>query len=206
MSKRDPLKQLIKKFPAPEDLRKIIEGLAEESDRSAAIVAASILEGLLERVIIHRLKNKDTNLIGQLFSNRGPLSDFHSKILIASAFGIIGRNAELDLNRIKTIRNVFAHAVHPVSFDTPEIHEEIGGFIVLDAMYKTAEKGKHPLPRMPNKQAYLLAVHVLCIAYDGAHQQMGGKPIMEYFADCNPYSRASKYYPLDERAPSPRKS
>ncbi len=99
MSKRDPLKQLIKKFPAPEDLRKIIEGLAEESDRSAAIVAASILEGLLERVIIHRLKNKDTNLIGQLFSNRGPLSDFHSKILIASAFGIIGRNAVLDMAR-----------------------------------------------------------------------------------------------------------
>lgn len=195
MAKRDPLKQLIRKFPAPKELEGIMKSLSQETDRSAAIIAAGVIEGLLEKIIIHKLTNKDSNLVGQLFNNRGPMSDFHSKILIASAFGIISKNAEQDLTKIKTIRNVFAHAIHAISFDIPEIDNEIRGFICIGAMYKSAEDSGSPMDRLGNKAAYILNCHLLSIVFDGNHQQEGGNPIIREYSDCIEIARARGLYP-----------
>jgi DNA-binding MltR family transcriptional regulator len=198
MSKRDALRQLIRKYPPPTELKAIIEGLSNEPDRSAAIIAAAILEGMLERMILHRLAVKDDpGLIGQLFTNRGPLSDLHSKILVARAFGFIGANAAADMNRIKAIRNVFAHAAHAVSFDTPEIDREVRGFIILDAIYDASTKeviGGGPVPlsiRYPNKVAYVLTVHLMCIIHDHWHQEKGGEPILQIYEKFTPAPLAS---------------
>lgn len=191
MSKRDPLKRLIKKYPPPEDLEGIMGRLSSESDRSAAIIAAGILEGLLERIIIYRLANKDPNLIGKLFNNRGPLSDFHSKILIASALGIISQLCENDMHRVKAIRNVFAHAVNQVTFDTPEIATEIDEINIINVMYRAKPDGRDGMKKLNNKSAYILAVNLMCIAYDGFHQKAGGSPIITYYSDSQPRERGT---------------
>jgi hypothetical protein len=134
MSKRDALRALGKKFPAPKEIKSILDGLKDEPDRSAAIIAGALVQSFLERFIITHMKDKQPNLIGMIFNNRGPLSDFHSKILVAQAFGLISCNSAAELHRIKSIRNVFAHATSLVNFETEEISKEIMSFIMMNAM------------------------------------------------------------------------
>lgn len=108
MSKRDALRALSKKFPTPQEVKSILDDLRNEPDRVVAIVAAALSEFFLERAIISHLKSKEPSLVGELFNNRGPMAEFHSKILIAQAFGVISANHAKEYHRIKVIRNVFA--------------------------------------------------------------------------------------------------
>jgi DNA-binding MltR family transcriptional regulator len=132
MSKRDALRALSRKFPPLRELEDIFSALEHDAPRAVAIIAGAIIEGMLERIIISRLKDKEPNLIGRLFKNKGPLSDFDSKLLIAQAFGIIERTTAEDLHRIKSVRNTFAHATQNITFDTPEILSEIKEAIFLN--------------------------------------------------------------------------
>lgn len=79
MSNRDALRKLSKQFPPPAEVKNIMDTLRTESDRTAAIVSASILETTLEKFLIAAMKEKNARLIGQLFENRGPLSNFSGK-------------------------------------------------------------------------------------------------------------------------------
>jgi len=82
-------KRLLRQFPTIGALDSLLEALRRESDRSAAIMALALLDGMLERLISHRLVHKDPDILGKLFQDGGPLGDFHSKILMATALGII---------------------------------------------------------------------------------------------------------------------
>jgi hypothetical protein len=117
MPKRDALRALSRKFPAPQEVKSILEGLDSEPDRVVAIVGSAIAESFLERAIISRLQDKSPELIGQLFNNRGTMGEFHSKILIAQAFGVIPPFQASEFIRINAIRNVFAHASVNVTFE-----------------------------------------------------------------------------------------
>ena len=89
MSNRNALRKLSRIAPAPPEIDKIMDGLATADDTSAAIVAGSLVEVELERLIVTKFEVSNPDLSGQIFLNRGPLSDLHSKILIAHAFGFI---------------------------------------------------------------------------------------------------------------------
>jgi hypothetical protein len=56
-----------------------------------------------------------------LFEERGPLSDFASKIQVGYAMGLFGPKTKQDLGLIREIRNAFAHSLALISFDTKEI-------------------------------------------------------------------------------------
>lgn len=177
MSKRDKLRGLTKQFPTPTDLAGTFEALREDTDRSVAMVCAAIAENVLERILVQRLERGGPDLLNQLFNNRGPLSDFQSKILIAHAFGVIPINMASELQRVRHIRNVFAHATIPVTFQTPEIAEEMAGFAMLNAMDGVAHPGSERMaPR--DKAGYLLTVHLICIMLDHEHRGAGGSPIL----------------------------
>lgn len=180
MSRRDSLRKLAKKFPAPPELRKILDEARDHSDRSAAIIVTAVIEALLEKLIVRRQIHTTSQLIEQLFKNRGPLSDFHSKILIAVAFGIVTPQMGEEFHRLKRVRNVFAHATVDVTFDTPEIAQEIEGSPMLAAMYGAAEKSNPPEKpfRLSSKAAYLLIARLLCIILSGHHKQFGGEELL----------------------------
>jgi len=186
LSKRDPLRGLIRKFPGLEEMDGLLGSLKQENDRSAAIMSTALLEGMLERIITHRLPNKQPSLVAQLFENAGPLSDFHAKILIASALNIIPPPMERELIRIKKIRNIFAHSPSAVSFSTPEISKEIKRSYLLKVM-QDAAVGRDIKPMEPSpRDTFLLVINLMLIAYDGWHQQRGGDPIIHFFSDCKP--------------------
>jgi hypothetical protein len=63
MSKRDALRDLSRKFPAPKEIASLFVDLFDEPDRVVAIVASAIAESFLERMIIAKLKHKDSSYL-----------------------------------------------------------------------------------------------------------------------------------------------
>jgi hypothetical protein len=126
-SKRDPLKALTRQFP---ELHESYVMLSAQSDRSMAIVSAALIDASLERLLIRGFPHLNPALENRLFKNRGPLSDFDSKILVATAVGVIPHYAANLLNSIKAVRNVFGHSMIDVSFKTKEISDEIERYIL----------------------------------------------------------------------------
>jgi hypothetical protein len=119
------LRKLSSIFPAPPEIEKIMAELRGQNDISVAIVASAITEAALEKLIRAKLKSKSAALMGRIFLNRGPLSDFDSKILVAQAFEILTTNLAEELHSIRAIRNTFAHAKIPVTFDHELLYREM---------------------------------------------------------------------------------
>ena len=175
MATKDPLKKLMRKFPAPAELESLLETLGQGDDRTIAIVGASILEAILERFIQRRLAFCDATLAGQLFYNRGPLSDFHGKIIVAQACGYITPGMAKELLLVKSIRNAFAHTVVGISFDTPEVRTKVDESLMLTAM-RTAGEPESTVPIAEGRRAFALVVRLLAIVIDSNHQEAGGDP------------------------------
>jgi hypothetical protein len=110
------------------------------------------------------------------------LAEFHSKVLIAQAFGVIPYGAAQEYHRIKAVRNVFAHAVVPVTFDTEEIAKEVDSFSMWKAMQEVRQK--HKLPenelRLPRKALYLLMCEIVCIMIDHERKEITGEFLRHY--------------------------
>jgi hypothetical protein len=179
MSKKDPLRALSKKFPAPKEVKSIFGDLKDEPDRVVAIVASALAESFLERTIIAHLATSDPNLIGELFKSRGPISEFHAKILIAEAFGLIPPNAAKEFHRIKRIRNVFAHAIISVSFETEEIAKEVDDFLMHKAMEQTKSTQVIKLTPLPRKSTFLLMAQICCIVMDSTQKKITGESLSD---------------------------
>jgi hypothetical protein len=182
------MRVLSKKFPGPEEAAKLLDALPYKDDRSMALVYAGFLDALLEKLIIRKLPHMTPRLEGRLFTERGPLSDFDSKILMAEALRIL---PDIDfvapvLNSIKKIRNVFGHSILDVSFETKEISDEIAVHIAPFAI--TLQKGfieaakKQPLtsdteiqfPGLTSKRAFYFVSSCLCAYLDNTHKEITG--------------------------------
>lgn len=94
-------------------------------DRSTILVLSAFLDNLLEIAIRWRLKSLGTTKRDKIFRNSGaPLSSMSAKILIANAMGILGDEPCAQLDRIRTIRNTFAHSMKPLDFSNPAVQKE----------------------------------------------------------------------------------
>lgn len=162
MSTRKSLRKVSQEKLSRDEIEAALEALHDEPDYVAVITAAALAEGELENLIISKLKQRDVASLKEIFSNRGPLSDFHSKILIARAFGIITTPLAEDLLAIKAVRNAFAHARKPLSFDHPAVEAEILALKMGVAMRKAGAEGKW---KFSNRQWYLLQVKITLIIF-----------------------------------------
>jgi hypothetical protein len=103
----------------------VIEELVKQSDRGAGIIAASLIEELLEIVILNRLRPLSSDKHRNLFAGSSPLSTFAAKIDIAYAIGVINELTHIQLHLIRRVRNHFAHRIQPLDFEHPEIKQLI---------------------------------------------------------------------------------
>ncbi|MEE9598509.1 MAG: MltR family transcriptional regulator [Acidiferrobacterales bacterium] len=96
------------------DYNQIVRICKDESDRAAALLAASFLE----HVISEKLKSffVAEKSIGKLFEGYGPLASFSAKIDIAFALGLLTRDMKSDLGIVRKVRNHFAHHPKHTSF------------------------------------------------------------------------------------------
>lgn len=149
MKKENPLKKFIsEKLPGIaddfnsyiSDMEDIADGLTEESDRGCVLVTISIIEKQLEEILRKRILGTKKQL-KELFTGFGPMSSFSAKIKLAYSFGIITSEAYSELDRLKRIRNLFAHDPNLITFETKNIISMCDSLeFALDVQSETTRK------------------------------------------------------------------
>lgn len=154
--------------------RKALEEIEQtQSDRATAIVAASFLETDLRNAIEARLL-KDENLINKLLKPTGPLGPFQTKAELAYLMGIYDAGIRDDIIEIAGIRNMFAHNVKPLKFNSKEIGNRCKTLRIVkrDPYPEIPGKGlpdelRSP-PRIdssaPPRERFILAIKLIAIA------------------------------------------
>ena len=93
------------------------------SDRAAAIIAASAVETRLEQAIKHGMI-REANIEKAMFRASGPLGSFEAKIQLARLIGVVSPRAHKEMKTIKEIRNLFAHDLGIIDFNTIRIRDK----------------------------------------------------------------------------------
>jgi len=133
--------------------------LKTQSDRGVAVVAAAMLEELLELVILARLIEIPSKRKESLFDKmNAPLSSLSAKIEIAFALGTINESARRAMHLVREVRNKFAHRLEPLTFHHPEVVALLGGD---DAMPSVKAMNK------PTKEQFLDTIQALAVVLYG---------------------------------------
>lgn len=98
-----------------------LDALNAESDRGAALISVAMLDDLLEKAILAFLV--DTSEKSKLLSGfNAPLGTFSARCLAAYSLGLISENEFRECDRIRRIRNQFAHSIYQ-SFEDQKIRD-----------------------------------------------------------------------------------
>jgi DNA-binding MltR family transcriptional regulator len=103
------------------DYSNVVKGFHNETDRAAAVLAASFVECFLEELL--RVFMHNGPVVDQLFEAHGALSTFSARSDCAYALRIIDENLHRNLKFIRQIRNHFAHHPSETSFDDSPIRD-----------------------------------------------------------------------------------
>jgi hypothetical protein len=110
-----------------------LEELKSQTDRGTAVIAAAVLDDLLEMLLTARLVELHGERHDRLFKKTGaPLSSFSSKIEMCFAVGVISNEARLAMHLIREVRNEFAHRIEQITFDHPDVATKIETRILPD--------------------------------------------------------------------------
>ena len=106
--------------PEFQQLARFMNEFNKESDRGAALVAASMLDEQLQKILTNffvESSESEDLLIGF----NAPLGPFSSRVSAAFALGLIQENEFREINLIRKIRNEFGHGWEPVSFESGRV-------------------------------------------------------------------------------------
>lgn len=119
-------------FFTPERLKELnnfLDTLKNVSDHSCAILAGSKIDSLLGSAIESRVlpprPNKKSKKDDPLLENFGPLGSFSSKIEMAFRLGLITYQHANALDKLRKIRNDFAHETDRLTFDESPTKEHV---------------------------------------------------------------------------------
>lgn len=98
-----------------------INHMVNRTHAGSVMVNVAAIEELLQRLIISDMRPLSANLTARLFKGYGPISTLSSKIDIAYAMSLLTREAYDTLRTIKDVRNEFAHAKEPLTFNHPTV-------------------------------------------------------------------------------------
>ncbi|MFP2516956.1 MltR family transcriptional regulator [Buttiauxella agrestis] len=108
--------------PEIEKLGLFLNAFNKESDRGAALLAASMLdESLLEILESWLIANKSSKEL--LASGFAPLGSFAARLKAAHALGLIMDHEFNEIDLIRKIRNEFGHSWKEVSFENNKIKQ-----------------------------------------------------------------------------------
>lgn len=117
MAKRD--------IHSQEQISAFAKELENQSYRGAALIAAAVLDEILEMLLSRRLIDVGSDRHDALFGRGKPLDAFSAKIELGYALGRYGNKARIQLETIRDVRNRFAHRIEPLKFTDPKIVEAI---------------------------------------------------------------------------------
>jgi mannitol operon repressor len=106
--------------PEVETLGRFLHEFTKESDRGAALVAASMLDERLKEVLEAYLITSKTSQ--ELLSGfNAPLGTFSARASAAYVLGLIQENEFKEITVIRKIRNEFGHGWEPQSFESGSV-------------------------------------------------------------------------------------
>ena len=120
-------------FVETEDELAATEEMESASDRTAAIVIASLVETRLTSTLQAGLHH-DEEIVQNLFRPSGPLGSFSAKLDLSRLMGAISAEAYRDLTIMKNVRNIFAHQLKAATFDDQRIADQCGNFRLIETM------------------------------------------------------------------------
>jgi hypothetical protein len=116
----------------PPKTRDFTKEVIDESDRGVALICTEDLNLKLEELFRSRSpireKAQVKRIVDPLFDAGGPLSSFSFRTKLAYSFGYIGEPLFAELEKIRQIRNRFAHSSTPLRFDSPSVSPLIQQF------------------------------------------------------------------------------
>jgi hypothetical protein len=119
-----------------------LEELESGSDRTIAVVSASIVESLIEDVLKKALCTDETgygrHVQNYAFSPDGMIGTFGSKITLLFLMGFLTEDAHRDLLNLKYLRNKFAHYSENHSFGLQPVKDRCANFRLIKSRIKAA--------------------------------------------------------------------
>jgi DNA-binding MltR family transcriptional regulator len=109
------------KLPTPEEIQAAVRDFGSQTDRGVAIIAVSLLEQMLEIVLLQRMMPLSARRYARMFGRMGPLSSFSAKIELALALGVISENLYYQIDALRKVRNTFAHRIEALTFEHPNV-------------------------------------------------------------------------------------
>lgn len=104
-----------------DDFVDAIHEIENDGPRGAVLLGHALLENLMRRVLRSRMVELSKDEEDRLFGGIGPLGSMAARVRVAYAFGLIGREAVVHLNKMRELRNLFAHTGRKIGFDDPEV-------------------------------------------------------------------------------------
>src|SRR5260370_32196350 len=143
----NPIVALRKLARAPAEIEQLErmyhEMFRTRNDRGAAILLGTFVEDALQRAmeqVLHiRPKQHDA-----LFGSNSPLGTFANKIRVAFALDIIEPETFDNLNKIREIRNAFAHSKIHISFKTKQVRDVCHLLVMPKDKYPLGEPDTEP--------------------------------------------------------------
>ena len=123
-NKQRSLREIAEEPPDLADYMDLLDELKEQHDRAAAVILAAQVEDALRAAILERLISLSEKEEARIFGPDMPLGSLSAKIKIGFALGVYGAETRADLDKIREIRNAFAHAKKPIKFETPSVAAE----------------------------------------------------------------------------------
>jgi hypothetical protein len=114
-----------KQLHTTQQITAFIEELKAQTDRGAVLIAAAVLDELLEMTISARLIEVGGDRHAALFGRGKPIDSFSAKIELGFRLGLYQNPARVQFEMIRDIRNKFAHRIEPLTFSHPDIAQAI---------------------------------------------------------------------------------
>jgi hypothetical protein len=119
------LREITRLSPIEAEIDALLSEIDTHNHRAAAVLGGAFVEDALEYAIQRRFVALGKERLDSLFEYPGPLSSFDAKIQVGFAIGLYGPIIRHDLDVIRRIRNGFAHAKKPISFNTIQVVREM---------------------------------------------------------------------------------
>jgi hypothetical protein len=142
------LRKLTKLDSTHEHQAAYVEQLAPETNhRGACLILTANVETALDAAIQQFLRLEGDS---HLLDDEDLYSAFSRKIALGYALRIYGKQTRNNLTYTRHIRNAFAHAKIPLTFDTPEVKAVCDLFVPLAVLPPSS--GNPPSPYTPRQQ------------------------------------------------------
>src|SRR5689334_5106314 len=103
---------------AEDDFLGAIDRFTRQSDRGTVLIASAWIDDSLRELLRAHFRPDHASL-QQVLEGTGPLATFSSRIQVAYLLDLIEETARKDLDLIRKIRNLFAHARGDLRFRDP---------------------------------------------------------------------------------------